>query len=139
MSVFKAIILAADVRFYEGPCESLIVPTIDGQYGVLANHSNTVAAVIPGELFYTLPGEPQQVASVSSGIMLIENNEVMILVATAERPEEIDANRAKRAAELAKEALLQKQSIQQYRMTQAYLARALNRLRVKGRYEDFRK
>lgn len=139
MNVFKAVILASDVKFYEGPCESLIVPTIDGQYGVLANHSNTVAAVVPGELLYTLPGEPQQVASVSSGIMLIEDNEVMILVATAERPEEIDANRAKRAAELAKEALLQKQSIQQYRMTQAYLARALNRLRVKGRYEDFKK
>lgn len=38
---------------------------------------------------------------------------------------------ANRNADAAKEALLQKRSIQEYRSAQATLARALNRLRVK--------
>ena len=133
MSVFEALLLASDDTFYQGPCESLTVPTVQGAYGVLAHHSNTVTAVVPGELRYRLPGEETQIASISSGIMKIENNQVLILVETIERPEEIDSNRAKRAEEAAREALLQKQSIGEYKMTQAYLARALARLRVSGR------
>ncbi len=54
-----------------------------------------------------------------------------MLVDTAERPEEIDANRARRDGDAAKEAILQKKTIQEYRSAQAHLARAINRLRVK--------
>ena len=64
--------------------------------------------------------------------MKIEDNEVLILADTAERPEEIDANRARRAEANAREALLQKKSIQEHRAAQANLARAINRLRVKN-------
>ena len=63
--------------------------------------------------------------------MKIEDNEVLILADTAERPEEIDINIAKRDAEEAKEAILQKKSIQDYKSAQAKMARAINRLRVK--------
>ena len=45
---------------------------------------------------------------------------MLILVDTAERPEEIDAKRAKRDADAAKEALLQKKSIQEYRARPGY-------------------
>ncbi len=38
-SSFNVHILAADHVFYEGPCESLIVPAPLGQMGILANHS----------------------------------------------------------------------------------------------------
>ena len=62
----------------------------------------------------------------------MEDNDVLVLVDTAERPEEIDANRARRAADQAREALLQKKSIQEYRTAQTNLARALNRLKVRG-------
>ena len=41
--------------------------------------------------------------------------------------------RAERAAAAAKEALLQKRSIREYRLAEANLARAINRLRVKSR------
>ena len=74
-------------------------------------------------------------ASVSSGIVKIENNTVLVLVETAELPEDIDANRARRAEAAAKEAMLQKRSIREYNEAQAQLARAVSRLRVKDRYE----
>ena len=132
MDNFPVHILAADEPFYEGPCESLSVPTITGMYGVLAHHTNVILAIVPGTLRYRCEGEEEKLAAVSAGMMKVENSEVLVLVDSAERPEEIDANRAKEAADRAKEELLQKKSIQEYRMAQSNLARAVSRLRVKG-------
>ena len=61
----------------------------------------------------------------------IEDNDVLVLVDAAERPEDIDALRAQRAADEAREQLLQKKSREEYKLAQATLARALNRLRAK--------
>ncbi len=132
MEEFQVKILAADHPFYSGKCYSLVIPTLEGMYGIHAGHSNMITAIVPGTLQYQLvPGSPLK-AAVSNGLVKVENGEVLVLVDTIERPEEIDANRARRDADAAKEALLQKKSIQEYRSAQANLARALSRLRVKG-------
>lgn len=132
MNTFKLVVLASDKPFYEGECESVEVPTADGQYGVLAHHMNLISAIIPGTLKFRIPGEKEfRIAAVSQGLMKIEDNEVLILADTAERPEEIDINIARRDAEEAQEAIMQKKSIQDYKSAQAKMARAINRLRVK--------
>ena len=74
-----------------------------------------------------------QYAAVAEGLVKVENGEVLVLVDSIERPEEIDVNRVKRKAEEAEEAILQKKSRLEYRTAQADLARALNRLKVKNR------
>jgi F-type H+-transporting ATPase subunit epsilon len=131
---FQVYILAADRAFYEGPCESIIVPTLQGQYGILPNHSNMISAVVPGIIKYKLPGQPEKFAAVSAGLVKAENNEVLVLAASIESPEEIDENRARRAADEAKEEMLQKRNVREYRSAQAHLARAINRLKVKSTY-----
>ncbi|HHV50102.1 MAG TPA: ATP synthase F1 subunit epsilon [Clostridiales bacterium] len=137
MNTFSLNILAADRPFYKGPCESLIVPSLDGQHGILANHCNMIIAVEPGTLIYRPPGEENQIVAVSHGVVKVENNDVLVLVDSVERLDEIDANRARRAAEAAMEAMLHTKSIREYRIAQAHLARALNRLKVKGNYDLF--
>ena len=77
---FMTHILAADRKFYEGPLESLIVPTNEGQYGILAKHRNVITATVPGVLKYKLPNEEFKTAAVSSGLVKIENGEVLICV-----------------------------------------------------------
>ena len=133
MDSFQVHILAADKTFYEGPCVSLTIPTSDGEQGILAHHSNMIAAIQPGILRYQVPGEPPRLASISPGMVKVEKNDVLVLVDSAERPEEIDVARAKREADQAREALLQKKSRQEHQIAQATLARALNRMRVKSR------
>ncbi len=133
MEPFQVHILAVDRTFYEGPCLSMTIPTSDGEYGILAHHSNMIAAIQPGILRYQIPGEPPHLAAISPGMIKVEKNDVLVLVDSAERPEEIDAARARREAKEAQEILLQKESRQEYRVAQATLARALNRLRVKSR------
>ena len=98
----------------------------------MAHHSNVITAVEPGwvELEYGENGEKTLRCAVSEGLLKVEDNKVLLLVATAEYPEEIDENRARRAAEEAKEELLQKHSVQEYYEVKARLARALNRLKA---------
>ena len=62
----------------------------------------------------------------------------MLLVSTAERPEDIDVNRARRAEDAAREALLQKKSMQEHRNAEAQLARAISRLRIKEHWNSGR-
>ena len=132
MDTFQVHILAADRIFYEGPCVSLTIPTSDGERGILAHHENMMAAVQPGTLRWQVPGQEVQLAAVSPGMVKVEYDDVLVLVDSAERPEEIDEARARREADEAREALLQKKSRQEHQLAQSTLARALNRLRIKS-------
>lgn len=135
MNTFEVHIFSADQPCYEGVCESLVVPTSQGQYGILAYHSNMIAAVVPGMLSYKIPGQEAELRAVSCpGMVKIENNDVVVLVDTLERLEDIDINKAQREIDEAKEIMLQKKSMREYRMAQADMARAANRLRVKKNY-----
>lgn len=136
MNAFRLHVLAADHPFYDGECSSLVVPTIDGEYGVLAGHCNTICAIVPGTMHFSTPSGEMHVAAVASGIMKVAGNDVLVLVDSAERPEEIDENRARRKADEAREELLQKKSIEEHHFAQIRLARAINRLRVKDKYKD---
>ncbi len=132
MNTFKTHILAASNTFYDGECESLIVPTADGQYGILAGHCDIISAVVPGIMTYRIPGEKDQIAAVSAGLVKVEDGEVLVLVDYAERPEEIDAIRAEEEAAAAREAILQKRSIREFHAAQMTLARAASRLKAKS-------
>ena len=133
MEPFQVHILAADKTFYEGPCVSLTIPTSDGELGIWAHHAAMIAAVQPGTLSYQLPEEEPRIAAISPGMVKVEKNVVLVLVDSIERPEEIDAARARREADQAREIILQKKSRQEYQIAQGNLARALNRLRISSR------
>ena len=131
MNTFKAEIMAADRDFYHGECISMVIPTIDGEAGIMAGHEDMIFAIAPGVLRFKTPDGGEQRAASSAGLCKVEKGNVLVLVDAIERPEEIDINRAKRAADEAREALLQKKSIEEYRTAQASLARAINRLRIR--------
>ena len=136
MNVFHLTVLAADKPFYDGPCESLRFPGSDGQYGVQAGHWNMITAIVPGTLRFRTPEGGSQVAAISEGLIKVEDNHVLILADTIERPEDIDVNRAKRDADEAREILLQKRSLQDHHTARARMVRALNRLHVREQWID---
>ena len=70
---------------------------------------------------------------VGSGFAQVINNRVSVLVDTAEHPDEIDIRRAREAKERAREQLRQEQSIREYHMSKASLARAMSRLRYSSK------
>ena len=136
MNTFSLKVIATDKVFYDGKCTALIIPALDGEREILAHHENMVIATKEGEVrCQTDENSDWKKAVVGVGFVHIANNRVTMLVDTAERPEDIDAVRAKQAYERAVEQLRQKQSIQEYHMSRASLARALARLKEAGKYE----
>lgn len=131
MNRFRLKILAAERVFFDGACQSLVVPTLDGLYGIQAQHENVVIAVVPGTLSLRSAEGEEIAAAVSGGVLKMENNEALLLADTVERPEEIDLSRAERDAAEAKEALLQKRSAQESHLAEERMARALGRIRTK--------
>ncbi|MBR5229399.1 MAG: ATP synthase F1 subunit epsilon [Firmicutes bacterium] len=134
MKPFHFSVLTPEKLYYEGECESLAITTIGGEMGVLADHSNLITAVVPGSIRFTEPGGKEHFAAVSNGLLKVEKNLVQVFVDTIEEPDEIDEARAIRAAQEAKEALMHKKSMQDYKLAQAQLARAANRLKVKNNF-----
>ena len=138
MATFKLHFMASEHMVYDGDAESVSLMTTEGSIGILANHANLVMAVIPGEVFYVPAGAAaeeaglsgKQTVVVSDGLLKVENNEVMILVDTAELPEEIDEARARRAEEQAREALKRANSNRDVALASAELSRAMSRIKA---------
>ena len=131
MTTFWLKVIASDHVFYNGNCEALVVPAHDGEVGILPHREAMILAIQDGELKFRIPGEQEyHHAVVGLGIVQVVNNRVTVVVDTAERPEDIDEVRAKQALERAKEQLRQKQSIREYYMSKASMARALSRLKA---------
>ncbi|MBO4890555.1 MAG: ATP synthase F1 subunit epsilon [Lachnospiraceae bacterium] len=137
MNEFRLHIVEADTDFYDGGCTSLVIPTTDGMLGIQAMHENLVAAVSIGVVKYTLPDGSRRHAAVSNGIVKVENNEVLILVESAEDPDEIDEERAMSEEEEARDLLSARTDRLNYRAAKGMLARAVNRLKIKKRYGKY--
>ncbi|MBO5145762.1 MAG: ATP synthase F1 subunit epsilon [Lachnospiraceae bacterium] len=136
MNSFNLKVIASDKVFYDGRCECLIVPALDGELAVMAHHQNMVVAITVGELRFREPdSDAWRKAVVGIGFVHVAHNRVTVMVDTAERPEDIDEVRAQEALERAQEQLRQKQSIQEYHVSQASLARAMYRLKRRHVHE----
>lgn len=130
MDTFKLDIISSDRQFFSGECESLVLPAMDGEHGVLPGHEEMITAIVSGVCRIKTGGEWKEVA-VSEGFAdIMADRHVMVIVDTAEWPEEIDINRAERAKQRAADKLRQKQSLREYYHTQAALSRAMTRLKV---------
>ena len=130
MADFHVKIISSTRTFYEGVCHCLILPAVDGEMGIYPGHEPVVTVIEPGELRYKAEGQWEP-AAVGSGFAEIKPDYVILLVSSAEHPEEIDRKRAEAAKARAEECLRQKQSIHEYYHSKAALARAMARLKTR--------
>ena len=134
MNSFILNITASSGEFYQGSCESMVLPVKDGVYGVQAGHSPVLVAIHMGMLKFTVNGETREIL-VGDGIAEVTPTFVLLLVDSAERPEDIDKNRAEAARIRAEERLQHKQSMHEYYQTKIALDRAMQRLQTASKYE----
>ena len=117
MNSFILNITASSGEFYQGSCESMVLPVKDGVYGVQAGHSPVLVAIHMGMLKFTVDGETREIL-VGDGIAEVTPTFVLLLVDSAERPEDID-----------------KQSMHEYYQTKIALDRAMQRLQTAAKYK----
>ena len=134
MNSFILNIMASSGEFYQGSCESMVLPVKDGVYGVQAGHSPVLVAIHMGMLKFTVDGENREIL-VGDGIAEVTPTFVLLLVDSAERPEDIDKNRAEAARIRAEERLQHKQSMHEYYQTKIALDRAMQRLQTAAKYK----
>ena len=122
-------IITPEKQFFTGNVEGIVLPALDGQYGVQPGHEPIVTALEPGNVRYCVDGTWKEVV-VTQGFAEIMPDYTILLVATADRLEDIDKVRAQRAKEHAEERMRQKKSIHEYYRSKATLARAMARLKA---------
>ena len=69
MKTFPLHVLAPERTFFDGACTSLTVPSIDGIYGLMAQHEDIVLAIVPGKLTLRDADGVEQIAAVSEGVL----------------------------------------------------------------------
>ena len=106
----------------------VIAPGQEGVFEILAHHAPFVFALKPGPLRMRMPDGSDQYVAVGTGFLVVQRERTTVLTQSAERPEEIDVDRARRARERAEERLHQPDM--DLARAQAALQRALARLKV---------
>lgn len=111
----------------------MVAPGVEGYFGVLPGHAPFLTSLKSGEVAYRVGGVEHYLA-VSGGFAEVRGERVILLADNAERPEEIDRERAERARQRAEQRLQGKtQEEIDYQRALAAFSRALTRLQVAGR------
>lgn len=135
-STFGLQVISVNGVFYDDRAEEIILPCFDGELAILAGHEEMILAISDGVIKIKKPGGEWIYGVVSLGSVQVANNRCIVIVNTIEKPEDIDKRRAQEAYEYAMEHLQQKQSIKEFKKSQAGLARALTRLKAASKYSD---
>ncbi|MFZ5968897.1 MAG: F0F1 ATP synthase subunit epsilon [Bacillota bacterium] len=132
-STFQIEIVTPDRKLYEGEAEMVIVRTTEGDLAILKNHMSLVSPLAVGGIRIKNKGEYKE-AACAGGFVQVRQDKTTIITDSAEWPEEIDVERARKAAERAEERLKSKESSEvDIIRAQIALDRALNRLRIAKR------
>lgn len=97
-------IVTAERIVYSEEVDTLVAPGIEGELGILPNHSPLLTVMQPGEIRVHKDGEETYIA-VSGGFLEVIGNNATVLADTAERSEEIDESRAQAAIDRAQERI----------------------------------
>lgn len=106
--LLKLEVVAPDHQALSVDAASVVVRTPEGEVGFLANHIPLIAALVPQIVRYKDESGREERIFVSGGFVEVNNNHVIILSPAAEKAQEIDFERARRAEERARARLMRK-------------------------------
>jgi len=117
-------------KTYENTIVSCTVPGTMGQFQVLKGHADMLSAVDIGQVRLQESGNTEKILATSGGFCEVKDNQVRLIVESAEFAEAIDVERAKRAKERAEKRLASHDADVDIVRARSALLRALNRLRT---------
>ena len=126
---FQLEIVSPDRSVLTEGVEEVVLPSVEGYFGVLAGHAPMLAQLAVGEVSYRL-GQKRKHLAISGGYVEVLRGSVHVLARTAERAQEIDLERAMRAKEQARAALERDLGPDEFRRAEVRLQRALSRISV---------
>ncbi|MCU0554026.1 MAG: F0F1 ATP synthase subunit epsilon [Syntrophales bacterium] len=119
---------------YSGTVDEVTCPGSEGEFGVLRGHASLLSAIKFGELSYLKDGKRTSYA-VTTGYTEVTGSKVTVLVETAERADQIDVDRARRAKESAEQKLAKfAKEDPEYEKAKIALERAEVRIKIAGQH-----
>ncbi len=109
--------------------DEVVVPGMDGELGILPDHTPLISRLQTGVLSFRT-GTDRQLLHVSGGFVEVLPGHVSVLSDVAERPEEIDLERAQRARERAERRLATLGEDVDFRRAELKLQRAMIRIQL---------
>lgn len=101
--MLKLEIVTPERKVIDAEVDSVTVPTLSGEAGIMPQHAPLISALKPGIVTVTTKGQAERLA-VGTGFVEVSNNRVSVLTDVAETADEIDAERARSdKAEIEKE------------------------------------
>ena len=104
MARLHVIVVTPEKSVQKGELDQVVPPTVMGQVGILPMHRPLLAALKPGIVQLWSGGQATRLA-VGGGFLEVQNDQVELLVDTAERPEELDLELAREALKKAEDEL----------------------------------
>ena len=129
MSLFLINIATPEGKMFSAEISSCTAQGVNGKFQVLTDHAPLISMIDVGEMKIELENSKIEYLSTSGGFLEIENNEMNVVVETAEWAKDIDVDRAKDAKDRAEKRMDEKSDIDVDRASAA-LMRALSRLNV---------
>ncbi len=112
--------------------EFVVLPTVDGFYGILAGHAPMVGSLKAGVVHYRR-GHGVEAVAITGGFFEAGPAATVVLADEAERPEEIDVAAAMAERDRAREIIESGGDQEEVARAKEALERALARLRAAGR------
>jgi F-type H+-transporting ATPase subunit epsilon len=103
-------IVTPEARVYSDTVEAVVIPTVEGEIGILPGHIPLLTQVGAGELRVQKDGKTELLA-VGNGFVEISGDKVSVLAESAITVEKIDVDAAEKAMQRAQEALRGKESL----------------------------
>jgi F-type H+-transporting ATPase subunit epsilon len=103
-------IVTPEARVYSESVDTVVIPTVDGEVGILPGHVPLVTQVGAGELRVT-KGSVTQLLVVGGGFAQVTGEKVSILADSAIQEEKIDENAVADAMKRAEDALKAKETL----------------------------
>ena len=131
MKTLKVSVVTPDGPVLEDTFEMVSCKAENGELGILPGHIPLVAPLSIAAVRLKRDNDVEKIA-VNGGFLEVRPDQVTILAQSAEKPSEIDVERAKKAKERAEKRLKDQQKQDQIDFQRAELAlkRAMNRLDV---------
>jgi F-type H+-transporting ATPase subunit epsilon len=125
-------IVSADRSLVDEKVDEVEIPGSDGYFGVLPGHTQLLALLGAGELWYR-QGQEKHYMLIAFGFAEVQPEQVTILAEVAERPHEIDVTRAEAARRRAEERLAKPVIDMDAERARISLLKSLVRLQVASR------
>jgi F-type H+-transporting ATPase subunit epsilon len=128
---FQLEIVTPEKRVVDTAATEVQIPGKNGYLGILPGHAPLITELSVGEVSFHAEGGKQRLA-VAWGFAEVLPDKVTILAETAERPSEIDVERARKAKERAEQRLTSGDTNVDVERTLGALHKAETRLEVAG-------